>query len=1451
MTTDSVLDKDCGRMLLDRIHQHSHCTPQETALVSWDEELSYAELGLRIDRIAATLAQQGIGRGTVVAVYMARSAAAIVSLLGIMRCGAAYTVVEYGGNPVESAARLKVVAPNLVIIKRGALVPDGLRSVAYEDAVSDRTILVPVGDEVAPGDVAYILYTSGSTGSPKGVAVTHSNIRHYTISLLGRLGLDRPLSYAHVSSLSADLGNTSLLLSLWTGGTLHVVSDQMRRDARALREYIRLWGITFLKITPSHFNALFRGLHELRGPREMFEYLVLGGEALSLGVAQEILASGITRTLVNHYGPTETTVGVTVHVMRDQADLLPLHGETVPIGSALGETLLYVRTEAGIFESRGARGELYIGGPSVALGYVNDESGTRDRFVTGINENVRFYRTGDLCQVDNAGVVEFLGRLDRQVKINGYRVELDHVGAAVGSLPAVRGANAFLRQEEGKSLLVAAYLAEGELDESALIEELRMRIPGYMVPSRFIRFDAFPLNPNGKVDVALLEAAVVERLSDEDASEASPPSPLNQLGDDPVHQHVVEAWQAHLRHRRFGDDANFFVVGGDSISAIQVISDLQVRGYYLTPTQFLKQPSVRALVEVIKTNTTHPCGSETEILRASTEFSASQSWFFRQDFANPNHWNQSILLRSSAPVDQATLEDALTSVLALHPMLRCCYRRTNRGWEARTLDLPASSCLSVHQVPQGHAAGIAQAVKRASEALNRQIDLESGEIFKVCLLKMADGRDQLLFVCHHLSVDAVSWRIIFDDLVRFYSACSRKLSMTIPSSATGFWEWVLHMKENHPRMETDLEFWRQNALAPPHSAGEDLPLKENLEGLASTLWIRFSAEETELLSSKLLTRLDTQTHIALLGAFAYAYGKVTGEDRLVVDVESHGRGSFDDAIDVSRVVGWFTSTFPVRLEVKERGVRECITEVGRALGSVPNLGMAYGELSSVPGREKLGIQAPICYNYLGDFHFRHDDRLRLAVSRYPLGPARGAWNDRVYDLKLTARIVNGELAVDLSFSRARHDASRMRCLLCETKEALLREIGVSCAPESELVLDNWSSSGLLTYVPDALQRETKVSQQKNYRHVLLTGATGYIGAHVLHELLRQTDAQIHCLVRGSDLESGRAKLADVYQHYLGYEGALDFRRITVLLGDLATPRLGLSDAVYRDLATRLDAIYHFAAETRLFGPAERFEKHNVDAVQSLIQLASSYKAKDLHHMSTLAVAGINRSHGTKIFSELCLDIGQDFQNEYERSKFQAEKLVFRFKAEGGSGYIYRSGNVSGRLDTAQFQRNAAANRLVQLLRAICKAGKLPEAVDEDIALSPVDAVARAIVRISLDSSLAAGVFHVDSTHVVPFASILGLLQEIGFRLEGTRQKSFRTLFEGLDSSHDPDLALGLFWASRSSRNIEFVHDNTHRLLGDLGCAIPPLDETWLRLYLSRLVQDGVLRPVDKDVAARE
>ncbi|MFC7760328.1 AMP-binding protein [Catellatospora bangladeshensis] len=346
-----------------------------------------------------------------------------------------------------------------------------------------------------------------------------ANIRHYTESLLDRLAITEPLAYAHVTTLAADLGNTCVFLALWTGGTLHLVDDATRRDPQALRRYLRAERIDVLKTTPSHWAAVLPGFDDDAQAGPALRMLVLGGELLSLPLARRVLASGTARTLVNHYGPTETTVGVACHVLDSPAHVDGLgDAASVPIGRPLGANRLFVRTADGRFRERDATGELYVAGPSVALGYRGDDAATAAAFTRDLEQAHpgagRAYRTGDRVRISADGVLEFLGRGDRQVKIKGYRVELGHVENGLRRLPAVADA-VVVHRADRRPALVAAVVTDSRRHgpRPDVHRQLRQVLPPYLVPDRIEFFDAFPRNDNGKTDHGTLRELIETRLA--------------------------------------------------------------------------------------------------------------------------------------------------------------------------------------------------------------------------------------------------------------------------------------------------------------------------------------------------------------------------------------------------------------------------------------------------------------------------------------------------------------------------------------------------------------------------------------------------------------------------------------------------------------------------------------------------------------------------------------------------------------------------------------------------------------------------------------------------------------------------------------------------------------------------------------------------------------------------
>jgi amino acid adenylation domain-containing protein/thioester reductase-like protein len=1419
-------------MLQEQVRRHALAHPTRTAVVGAATRVSYGELAERSTRLAVLLHEHAIGPGRLVAILLPRTPEVIVTVLAALHTGGAYTIVEDHAADAAVLTRLREIAADIVVTaadRLPSLRAHGIRAIPVdgEPKAPGATGKRELGVDITGSGPACVHFTSGSTGVPKGVEVTRDNIRHYVESVLDRLAIGEPLAYAHVSSLAADLGNTCLFLPLWTAGTIHLVDDATRRDPAALLGYLSAERVDFLKITPSHWNAVLRALPAAGPARPRLRYLVLGGEPLLPRLAAETLRSGVTEILANHYGPTETTIGVAVHLITNVRELAGMADGTVPIGTPLGRTRLAVRTFSGAYRYRSATGELYVGGPSVTAGYRGNPTATTESFVTDVDGPETFYRTGDLVRCDERGVLTFLGRLDRQVKVSGHRVELDHVESVLGQLPGVLGAAVCQAGQNGGSALAAAVVTKADTTIDTIRAGAGRVLARYMVPGRIVRLPALPRTTNGKTDYQELHRLL--EASREHAREAMP-DPPEAVSNRVLHD-ARASWERCLGPGRRTLDDDFFELGGSSLDAIQLIADLQLKGYRISARSFLARPTLGALVTTL-TGSMPAAGDRPPgngQISAAT-LTPAQRWFFRQGFRQPDHWNQALLLESSTTVDPEVLASAVRELVVLHPMLRTAYHGAENRWRAwHTSVADDVFTESFRRLDDDRAIG--EHIRATAAALHRGIDLAAGRVFAVHLFRFPNRRNHLLLVGHHLAVDAVSWRIIVTDLVRIFGARQRGLRAAVPYTSTTAWQWAQHMERYAREHPPDLTPWRA-ALASLRGAAGAIS-RGGRERTAETVWMSFSRAETLSLTERLARRGGLPLDAAVLAAFLHALGSGAG-GRTVVDVESHGRVTFDEDLDVSRVVGWFTSTFPVVVP-HGRTVRETAHRTVRSLRGVPDLGVGFGLHAE---HLRYPSAARICYNFLGRFAFGGDQRLDLSPSRFAIGPARGPDNDRVHDLRLTGRVLDDQLVLDLSFSPDRDARDVVTAAVRDTRRLLLELVDARSEPADRTLLEPGSSAGLLVYVPRGLPMDAPAGRVRDYRRVILTGATGFIGVHLLHELLAHTNAHVYCLVRPSGGRTAPERLRSAYEWYFPGD-RLDADRCTVIAADLSLPDFGLSAGVVDELAANSDAIYHLAGDTRLVTDGRSPDRVNVDSLRTVIRLASTGKPKHLHYFSTLAVCGTNPRPDPVPFSEDHLDIGQEFLNEYERGKHDAERLVHEFTAQGGTAFIYRMGNVTGHTRTGRFQRNGRDNRFVQLLRAVLKAGEVPRDLGEVI-LSPVDAVVAAVLALSTCARLTGGTFHVDADRAVPYSRIFDVLRELGFPLTPCAAPDFGTLLERHAGTGDPDLTLGYFWAHRGPRNVIVDRTRTLRLLRDLGVRFDPITSSWLRRYLSHLIEQGHL-----------
>ncbi|MBD2002952.1 MULTISPECIES: non-ribosomal peptide synthetase [Cyanophyceae] len=565
-------------------------TPDNIAVVFEDQQLTYRELNARANKIAHHLQMLGVKPEVVVGLCLERSLDMVVGMLGILKAGGAYLPLD-PALPQERLDFMSQVA-QIVLTKRRFCGKsyEGKTTVCLdEDWEAAQQSNANPTSEANSKNLVYVLFTSGSTGKPKPVAIEHQQLLNYLRAILDKLNLPTGASFALVSTFAADLGNTVIFPALCTGGCLHIVSAERATDSAALADYFGRYPIDCLKIVPSHLAALLASSHSAQ---ILPQRLVLGGEALSWQLIEQIQQHKPECQILNHYGPTEATVGVLTYQV-DKADRPD--SETVPLGRPLANTQVYVLDRHLQLVPVGVSGELYIGGAGLARGYLNREDLTALRFISNpfSDTEARLYKTGDLVRYLPDGNLEFLGRTDDQVKIRGFRIELGEIETLLSQDPSVRQVVILAREDQPGDRRLVAYVVPhpGQVtNTNDLRHFLQQKLPEYMVPSVVI-LKALPLTANGKVDRGALP--VPDQIRPELGDFVAPGTSTEQA--------IAKIWAEVLGIEQVGIHDNFFELGGHSLLATLVISKLRQAFQVELPLRdFFEMPTIAGVAKKIE-----------------------------------------------------------------------------------------------------------------------------------------------------------------------------------------------------------------------------------------------------------------------------------------------------------------------------------------------------------------------------------------------------------------------------------------------------------------------------------------------------------------------------------------------------------------------------------------------------------------------------------------------------------------------------------------------------------------------------------------------------------------------------------------------------------------------------------------------------------------------------------
>ena len=1047
---DTAADYPADRCAHELFEQQVTRTPEAVAVGCEGETLTYAELNRRANQLAHYLRQRGVGPEVLVGLCVERTPEALVGILGVLKAGGAYLPLDPGYPPERLAymlgdARVPVLLTQERLVER---LPQFAGETLCLDA--DWPTIAQEADDNLPngagaGNLVYVIYTSGSTGRPKGVMITHGGLSNYLDWVRRAYPLEQGVGAPVHSSLAFDLTVTGLFGPLLVGGRVDLVSEAAGIEGlgEALRGARKPYSL--VKITPAHLEVLAQQL----GPdhaAERTRAFIIGGENL-LGEALRFWQQHAPGTvLVNEYGPTETVVGCCVYQV---ADAVEREGP-VSIGRAITNTQLYVLDTLYQPVPVGVAGELYIGGAGVARGYLGRPELTAERFVPdplGGEPGSRLYKTGDAARYLADGNLEFLGRLDDQVKVRGFRIELGEIEAVLREQAKVRDVAVLAREDTpGQPRLVAYVVPEGDAPTiGELRERLGSKLPEYMVPGAYVFLEALPLTTNGKVDRKALPAPEVTR-AELGSAYVAPRTPEEEL--------LAGIWAQVLGLEQVGVHDSFFELGGDSILSIQVIAKANQAGLTLTPRQLFQHPTIAGLAAVAgKGPEVH---ADQGLVTGPVPLTPIQRWFLEQELPERHHWNQALLLEVRQRLQPELLRQAVEQLLAHHDALRLRFRQTKEQWEQVNARLEGAIPFQMVDLTTLPEQEQRVAIEQGAALLQAGLNLAEGPLMQVAYFDLGtDSPGRLLLVVHHLAMDGISWRVLLEDLQAAYEQLAQQEPVRLPPKTTSFQRWAQKLQEyaGSEALREELDYW---LTVVRDSAGglADLPGAENTEASTQSVSVSLSAEETRALLQEVPKAYDTEINDALLTALAVAFRKRTGVHTLLVDLEGHGREELFEDVDLSRTVGWFTSMFPVRLTVpSEDNPGETLRETKELLRRVPQHGVGYGLLrylcpdADVRTRLQAGARAEIAFNYLGQMDQALGDSW-LAPAGESRGPDRSVKATRSHLLEINGGVFAGRLHLEWTYSANLYRRSTIEAFADEFIRALRGLIAHCLSPEA-------------------------------------------------------------------------------------------------------------------------------------------------------------------------------------------------------------------------------------------------------------------------------------------------------------------------------------------------------------------------------------------------------------------
>ena len=964
--TDVLTDKTIPELFEEQVKK----TPDNIAVIFGDKKLTYSELNAKVNALANKLRNMGVKPDDMVAMFTDRSIEMIAGIYAVIKAGGAYVPID----PSLPAERIKFMLgdckPKFILKYTNKEIPDLTQSIVVDIAVDDAFEGNAENPEIVsrPNDLAYCIYTSGTTGTPKGTLLEHHGIVNLKYYFASRMGINENDSVLQFANYVFDASVWEMNMALLNGAKLVCMPGGLAQSPEEFSIFCKENGITVATLPPNYYIQDSVKLN--------LRLLITAGSESS----QAIVNKSSNYRYINAYGPTETTVCASHWECEDK-----WNGKSVPIGRPIDNFRIYILNEDHIC-GIGMPGELCIAGDGLARGYLNRSELTAEKFVNNPFGEGRMYRSGDLARWLPDGNIEYLGRIDEQVKIRGFRIELGEIESRLREIENVNDCTVIVRNDSSGDKMICAYFTSDiEVNEHVIKEKLGENLPDYMVPAYIMQIDEIPVTVSGKVDKKALPEIKVKTAS----VYVAPRNEKEQL--------ICSVFGKVLNVERVGIDDNYFDLGGDSIKAIRIVSELRENGYNIKASDIMLQKNLKNIISGITEfdeNSSYPQGEVSGAVVKTQIIDEFENW----KLIAPEHFNQAMIYEVNEYSNES-IRNALAELVKHHDMLRGVYRNN----QLLVLPINESKLFELYEYDITDSADKYSEIEEKCNEIQESIDIGNGPLVKAAVFSF-DSRKIMMICIHHLAVDGVSWRIIKEDFFKAAHSAMQNEEINLGRKTASFIQWSERMndlKNDEQIKAQDMSYWSK---VNDEMVGFERLITGNNVPYHNSI-IKFKIDDS--ISGKTLNDINkaynTKTQDILITALVESIYKWKKNDKIIIGMEGHGRVDELTGLSTDRTVGWFTCVYPVVLYCDD-DLEKNIINTKEELRKIPNNGVTFGLLNS-------GVMdsPEIFFNYLGEMDGSD-------FSDYSYGKISSSYNQLPGKLNINLLINNGELIGEIHYN---------------------------------------------------------------------------------------------------------------------------------------------------------------------------------------------------------------------------------------------------------------------------------------------------------------------------------------------------------------------------------------------------------------------------------------------------